>query len=66
MKWVVSFLILSRFGPRGRLDAMFMGRGDGVEVDAGAATARERHGMHAGSAGASSTSWPTMRKMITL
>ena len=55
MKWVVSFFILSRFGPRGRLDAMFMGRGDGVEVDAGAATARERHGMHAGSAGASST-----------
>ena len=34
MKWVVSFSISSRFGPRGRLDAMFMGRGDGVEVDA--------------------------------
>ena len=33
MKWVVSFSISSRFGPRGRLDAMFMGRGDGVEVD---------------------------------
>ena len=34
MTWLVSFWILSRFGPRGRLDAMFMGRGDGVEVDA--------------------------------
>ena len=27
---VVSSSILSRFGPRGRLDAIFMGRGDGV------------------------------------
>ena len=41
MTWVVSFPILSRFGPRGRLDAMFMGRGDGVEVDAGAAMTRD-------------------------
>ena len=36
MTWVVSFPILSRFGPRGRLDAMFMGRGDGVGLAASA------------------------------
>jgi len=28
--WVVSCPTLGRFGPRGRLDAIFMGRGDSV------------------------------------